>query len=153
MVRYTILGLDPGELYTVELSTKTGSVPTRQPILENILTKPLPPSALSVSEVTSESCMVQWAAPEGKSQPCLKEFHLKVMTSDGKVFRDTIQCWGELCVVISPSGGGEVNCGIMSPPGPDGYLTQSYKICTSSSMKNLTQISSVLILNFQTSPA
>ena len=34
LVRYTILGLDPGELYTVELSTKTGSVHTRQPIRE-----------------------------------------------------------------------------------------------------------------------
>ena len=39
LVRYTILGLDPGELYTVELSTKTGNVHTRQPIRENIMTR------------------------------------------------------------------------------------------------------------------
>ena len=35
LVRYTILGLDPGELYTVELGTKTGSVHTRQPIRDD----------------------------------------------------------------------------------------------------------------------
>ena len=85
LVRYTILGLDPGELYTVELSTKTGNVHTRQPIRENVMTRPLPPSALSVTEVTSESCLVQWVAPGRHS--CLKEFHVKVAAGDGKLFR------------------------------------------------------------------
>ncbi|QQP57419.1 Uncharacterized protein FKW44_002400 [Caligus rogercresseyi] len=39
---YTILGLDPGELYKVELGTKTGNVNTRQSIKDSVLTKPSP---------------------------------------------------------------------------------------------------------------
>ena len=50
------------------------------------MTRPLPPSALSVAEVTSESCSVHWVAPERHS--CLREFQVKVVSaSDGKLFR------------------------------------------------------------------
>ena len=43
LAEYTILGLDPGEKYKIELKTKTGNVCTRQVIDDVILTCPLPP--------------------------------------------------------------------------------------------------------------
>jgi len=40
LTTYTILGLEPGESYQIELGTKTGNVSTRQAIRDIILTKP-----------------------------------------------------------------------------------------------------------------
>lgn len=43
LTTYTILGLEPGESYQIELGTKTGNVCTRQSIRDIILTKPETP--------------------------------------------------------------------------------------------------------------
>lgn len=43
LTTYTILGLEPGESYQIELGTKTGNVSTRQSIKDIILTKPETP--------------------------------------------------------------------------------------------------------------
>ena len=48
LTTYTILGLEPGEKYKIELKTKTGSVETRQPIIEEVLTRPLAPSGMNL---------------------------------------------------------------------------------------------------------
>ena len=39
LTTYTILGLEPGESYKIELGTKTGTVSTRQSIADLILTR------------------------------------------------------------------------------------------------------------------
>ncbi len=86
LTTYTILGLDPGEKYRIELGTKTGRVATRQTIDDIILTRPLPPRGVRVSDVTSATCTVYWLHPEG--HPCLRGFQIQVRSSDGKVFKD-----------------------------------------------------------------
>jgi hypothetical protein len=85
LTRYTILGLEPGEAYMIELGTKTGNVYTRQPINEIVMTRPLPVNGIMTSEITSESCIVHWTAPEGHS--FLKGFQIEVRGVDGKLFR------------------------------------------------------------------
>ena len=46
LTTYSILGLDPGEMYRIVLGTKTGNVETRQSIEDIILTRPLPPKGI-----------------------------------------------------------------------------------------------------------
>jgi hypothetical protein len=86
LTTYTILGLEPGEKYKIELGTKTGNVSTRQPITDVILTCPLPPRGLRVSEATSNSCLTSWLLPDG--HPCLRGFQIQIKMSDGKIFKD-----------------------------------------------------------------
>ena len=83
---YTILGLEPGEKYKIELMTKTGSVPTRQKISDIILTRPKPPSGVRIGGVTSNSCVVSWDAPKG--HPCLRGFQVQIRYPDGKILND-----------------------------------------------------------------
>ena len=83
---YTILGLEPGEKYKIELLTKTGSVPTRQKISDIILTRPKPPKAVQIKSITSNSCIVSWTLPEG--HPCLRGFQVQMRLPDGKILKD-----------------------------------------------------------------
>ena len=67
LTTYTILGLEPGESYKIELGTKTGTVSTRQSISDLILTRPLAPKGVRVTDVTTNSCMLAWLLPTGHS--------------------------------------------------------------------------------------
>ncbi|XP_059078716.1 uncharacterized protein LOC131877137 [Tigriopus californicus] len=86
LTNYTILGLKPGEMYKVELGTKTANVASRQPIMENVLTKPLPLSGLTASDIHPNSCVIQWLKLHGHA--CLKGFHIILTTNDGKTFKN-----------------------------------------------------------------
>lgn len=86
LTEYTILGLDPGDKYSVELGTKTGNVATRQPITDFVITRPTPVTGLMVYEVKNDSCVVQWLPLEG--HPCLKGYMVQVKTHDGKEFKN-----------------------------------------------------------------
>ncbi|CAB4068022.1 unnamed protein product [Lepeophtheirus salmonis] len=87
LTSYTILGLDPGELYRVELGTKTGNVHTRQYIQDTLLTKPHPVEGMLVSNVSEDSCLLSWIhSEEGHSH--LKGYQITVERfSDSKVLR------------------------------------------------------------------
>ena len=86
LTTYTILGLEPGESYKIELGTKTGNVPTRQSITDIILTRPVAPRNVRVEDVTSNTCVLAWAVLQGHSS--LRGFMIHVKTSDGKMFKD-----------------------------------------------------------------
>ena len=86
LTTYTILGLDPGESYKVELGTKTGNVATRQSISDIVLTRPLVPKGVRVEDVTTNSCNLAWVLPTGHSS--LRGFQIHVKGSDGKTFKD-----------------------------------------------------------------
>ena len=86
LTTYTILGLEPGESYKIELGTKTGNVSTRQSITDLILTRPLAPKNVRVEDVTSNSCVLAWAVLVGHSS--LRGFQIHVKTADGKMFKD-----------------------------------------------------------------
>ncbi len=88
---YTILGLNPGNLYRIELGTKTGNVDCQTPIRDTILTKPLAPRGLRISNVTSTTCHVTWLKMDGHS--CLRGYQIQVRTGDGKVFKDVAVKW------------------------------------------------------------
>uniref|UniRef100_A0A0K2UDL8 Protein tyrosine phosphatase, receptor type, J [Myotis lucifugus] n=1 Tax=Lepeophtheirus salmonis TaxID=72036 RepID=A0A0K2UDL8_LEPSM len=87
LTSYTILGLDPGELYRIELGTKTGNVHTRQFIQDTLLTKPQSVEGMLVSNVNEDSCLVSWVhSEEGHSH--LKGYQITVERfSDSKVLR------------------------------------------------------------------
>ncbi len=92
LTSFTVQGLDPGEMYSVELATKTGSVATRGAISDLVLTRPLPPSGVMASDVGPTSAAVQWLSPEeaggGARHTCLRGYQMSVVTAaDGKVFR------------------------------------------------------------------
>ena len=77
LTTYTILGLDPGELYAIELGTKPGGVLTRQLIHDLILTKPMPPRNVHITGITTNSCVLNWIAPPVENT-CLKEFQIEI---------------------------------------------------------------------------
>lgn len=85
LTTYTILGLQPGEKYAIELGTITGEVATRQSIYDIILTRPMPPSNVCVSNTTTTSCNLNWMKPEFHT--CLKGFQIKVKL-DSEVVND-----------------------------------------------------------------
>ena len=64
LTTYTIMGLDPGDRFRVELGTVTGNVETRCPIEDVILTHPKQVSGLTLSEITHNSLVIgeQYAA-------------------------------------------------------------------------------------------
>ncbi len=101
LTSFTIQGLDPGEMYSVELGTKTGNVSTRQAISDVVLTRPRPPSGVMTSDLGPTSAAVHWLPPDGGPHPCLKGFQMSVVTAaDGKVFRSmAITKVGEMSVV------------------------------------------------------
>ena len=76
LTTYTILGLQPGEKYAIELGTITGEVYTRQSITDIVLTKPLPPCNVCVSHIRTTSFNLNWVIPEAHT--CLKGFVIKV---------------------------------------------------------------------------
>jgi len=104
LTTYTILGLEPGESYKIELGTKTGNVPTRQSITDLILTRPLAPKGVRVEDVTSNSCMVAWAVLTGHSS--LRGFQIHVKSSDGKMFKDVAVTRNSKSFVIQGLGPG-----------------------------------------------
>ena len=85
LTTYTILGLEPGEKYAIELGTMTGEVMTRQTISDIILTKPLPPSNAYASDITTSSCHMNWGIP--KLHTCLKGFQIKA-TINSEIIMD-----------------------------------------------------------------
>ena len=85
LTKYTVLGLDPGECYSVELGTKTGNVCTRQCIQELIMTRPLSVESLVPVDVTPHSCTIHWLPLAGHS--CLKGFQVEVKSGEGKEFK------------------------------------------------------------------
>ena len=58
LTTYTIMGLDPGDRFRVELGTVTGNVETRCPIEDVILTHPKQVSGLTLSEITHNSLVI-----------------------------------------------------------------------------------------------
>ena len=69
------------------MSTKTGSVTTRQPIEDLIMTRPLNPRSLSISDDRANSCKVSWLPPE-HHHSCLKSYRVQVRTSDNRIIND-----------------------------------------------------------------
>ena len=88
LTSYTILGLQPGEQYAIELGTITGAVSTRQTIRDIIMTKPMPPDNVCASNITTTSCKVSWSLPGGHS--CLKGFQIKVKLDSETVNNVTV---------------------------------------------------------------
>ncbi|XP_040573085.2 uncharacterized protein [Lepeophtheirus salmonis] len=87
LTSYTILGLDPGELYRIELGTKTGNVQTRQYIQDTFLTKPKSVEGMLVSSVNEDSCLLSWIHSE-EGQSHLKGYQITVERfSDSKIMR------------------------------------------------------------------
>lgn len=86
LTTYTILGLEPGESYQIELGTKTGNVTTRQSIRDIILTRPEKPKNVRVTDLTTNSCVLAWVLPSGHSR--LKGFQIHVKGADGRTFKD-----------------------------------------------------------------
>ena len=80
---YKITGLYPGEIYGIELKTKTGSRFTRKPIYETVMTKPEKVTSFSVSSITSSGALVSWLAPGGHKK--LKAFNLLILSHDQKL--------------------------------------------------------------------
>ena len=83
---YTIMGLEPGERYIVELGTKTGSVHTKTPVQEYLITKPLPPIALKAELITMTKCELQWQYHGGNS--FVKGFKIIVQEGPDKILRE-----------------------------------------------------------------
>ena len=83
ITEYKITGLFPGEIYGIELKTKTGSRLTRKPILETIMTKPEKVSSFSVSKISTTAALVSWVAPEGHKK--LRAFNLLILSHDQKL--------------------------------------------------------------------
>ena len=69
------------------MSTKTGSVTTRQPIDDVIMTRPLNPRALRVFDDQATSCKISWLPPE-HHHSCLKSYRVQVRTSDNRIVND-----------------------------------------------------------------
>ena len=88
---YTILGLEPGDRYRIELGTKTGTEVTLSPITEIIMTKPLPVKGLVVCDITPFSGVVQWNPLDG--HPCLKGFQIILTTGDDKVMMSILYAY------------------------------------------------------------
>jgi hypothetical protein len=86
LTRYRVKGLDPGDRYSIELGTKTGTVDTRQPVKERVMTCPDPIGGLMVTDVTFEAFTVHWLNPEG--HPCLRGFSIVVTSGEGKVIKE-----------------------------------------------------------------
>ena len=86
LTTYTILGLEPGESYKIELGTKTGTVTTRQSINDIILTRPEKPKNVRVTDMGTNSCTLAWVVPSGHS--CLKGFQIHIKGADGKTVKD-----------------------------------------------------------------
>ena len=83
ITEYKITGLFPGEIYGIELKTKTGSRFTRKPILETIMTKPEKVSSFSVSKISTTAALVSWVAPEGHKK--LRAFNMMILSHDLKL--------------------------------------------------------------------
>ena len=83
ITEYKITGLYPGEIYGIELKTKTGSRLTRKPILETIMTKPEKVSSFSVSKISTTAALVSWVAPEGHKK--LRAFNMMILSHDQKL--------------------------------------------------------------------
>ena len=83
---YKISGLKPGETYGITLKTMTGGRPTRRPIMETVLTKPLQVEDFLASDVRSHMVTLTWVVPGGHKR--LRAFRLMVNTSDGSVRRE-----------------------------------------------------------------
>ena len=105
LTTYTILGLEPGESYKIELGTKTGNVSTRQSITDLILTRPLAPKSVRVEDVTSNSCVLAWAILSGHSS--LRGFQIHVKTGDGRMVKDVAVTRMSKSFVIQGLGPGE----------------------------------------------
>jgi len=82
VTNFVVHGLSPGEIYSVQLLTKTGDKETRQPIKEVVLTKAEKVSSVTVTEIGTDRCLVKWLAPEGHSK--IKAFNINWTTKDGK---------------------------------------------------------------------
>ena len=83
ITEYKITGLFPGEIYGIELKTKTGSRLTRKPILETVMTKPEKVSSFSISKISTTAALVSWVAPEGHKK--LRAFNLMILSHDQKL--------------------------------------------------------------------
>ena len=105
LTTYTILGLEPGESYKIELGTKTGTVSTRQSISDLILTRPLAPKGVRVTDVSINSCMLAWLIPTGHSS--LRGFQIHIKSSDGKTFKDVAVTRASKSFVILGLGPGK----------------------------------------------
>ena len=71
--------------FRITLGTKTGMVETRQKIEDVIMTKPLPPRGLRVSDEEPNSCKIHWLHPE-KNHSCLKGYNIQIRSSDNRPF-------------------------------------------------------------------
>lgn len=88
LTTYTIMGLEPGSKYRVELGTLTGHVSTRNPIEDVILTRPLEVTGLFLRDTTSDSTVVQWIKLTG--HPCLRGYKIEVFSNDGQLFKSVV---------------------------------------------------------------
>ena len=83
---HKISGLSPGEIYGIELKTKTGGRFTRRPIYETIMTKPQTVESFTVGDISTTKAIVKWVAPEGHKR--LRAFNLNITSMDNKIKRE-----------------------------------------------------------------
>eukprot|EP00092_Neocalanus_flemingeri_P032028 GFUD01034810.1.p1 GENE.GFUD01034810.1~~GFUD01034810.1.p1 ORF type:complete len:905 (+),score=215.05 GFUD01034810.1:108-2822(+) len=83
---HKISGLSPGEIYGIELKTKTGGRFTRQPIYETVMTKPQQVESFTVGDIATTTATVKWVAPEGHKR--LRAFNLSISSIDNKIKRE-----------------------------------------------------------------
>lgn len=81
ITNHKISGLKPGETYGITLKTMTGGRPTRRPIMETVLTKPLQVEDFMVGDVKAHGATVTWVVPPGHKR--LRAFRLMIVSSDG----------------------------------------------------------------------
>ena len=82
------MGLEPGDLYRVELGTITGNVETRHPLIETIMTLPQKVSTVTTDLITVSSCTLHWLSPEG-DHSCLRGFQIRVkLMSNGSIAKE-----------------------------------------------------------------
>merc|ERR1719468_834212 len=133
VTNFIIHGLGPGEIYSVQLLTKTGDKETRQPIKEVVLTKAEKVSSLNVTEIGTDCALVKWLAPEGHSR--LKAFNITWTTKDGKEYQE---------FAVKNNSESLVNTFRMEDiPSATEFTISITTVCVFEKMKTLSEVESV----------
>ena len=69
------------------MSTKTGSVTTRHPIEDVIMTRPTNPRALRIYDDEATACKLSWLPPE-HHHSCLRSYRVQIRTLDDRIVND-----------------------------------------------------------------
>ena len=83
LTEYKVTGLIPGRAYGIELKSKTGDRLTKRPVFEIVMTNPESVKFLTSENITSNSVLIKWVAPEENHN--LRAYNLTIsMSGDEK---------------------------------------------------------------------